>query len=483
MAVVSDFTALLNEYGLRWNPLTSVGQPAVVTYSFTQTVPGYKTATDYPGLQVMNEAQKNQVRQAIQIFDSVAGIDFVEVPDSDQVQIRLGLHNFAGTAMSSAAGYANYPNITPIGGDTWFDTRTLPDFAQDTWRFETVLHELGHAIGLKHPFEGPTTLVASLDNSNYTLMSYTDAGTWKTAPQVLDIEATAYYYGAAATTENAVVASYVASSGKIRIDVTHHAGQTVTGSNSADLIVGGAGNDVLAAGGGLDVLNGGDGADMALYYGPRSAYRVTVDNGLYAVASTTTGWTADVDGTDYLLGVETIGFRNYQTASSDGSGVDAYNLATLAIDQSAANRVYRFFNAATSSHFFTASVEERNTIVGTNPTLVYEGAAFGARQTPSGGAGEISVYRFLNTATGSHFYTASAQERDSIIASLPAFAYEGVAYYAYGGGEASIHTALHRFFNTANGTHFFTASAAEKDNIIATLGQYRYEGIAYYVDV
>ena len=37
----------------------------------------------------------------------------------------------------------------------------------------TILHELGHALGLKHPFEDGNELPVSLDDTTHTIMSYT----------------------------------------------------------------------------------------------------------------------------------------------------------------------------------------------------------------------------------------------------------------------------------------------------------------------
>jgi hypothetical protein len=45
------------------------------------------------------------------------------------------------------------------------------------------------------------------------------------------------------------------------------------------------------------------------------------------------------------------------------------------------------------------------------------------------------------------------------------------------------HEELYRFFRADNGTHFFTTSEAERDSIMASLPHYRYEGVAYYVDL
>ena len=43
--------------------------------------------------------------------------------------------------------------------------------------------------------------------------------------------------------------------------------------------------------------------------------------------------------------------------------------------------------------------------------------------------GSIPLYRFFNTQTGSHFYTAAEAEKDSIIENLPTFNFEGTAYW------------------------------------------------------
>jgi lysyl endopeptidase len=39
------------------------------------------------------------------------------------------------------------------------------------------------------------------------------------------------------------------------------------------------------------------------------------------------------------------------------------------------------------------------------------------------------AYRFYNTVSDSHFYTVDAAERDNVAATLPNFRYEGVAFY------------------------------------------------------
>lgn len=141
--------------------------------------------------------------------------------------------------------------------------------------------------------------------------------------------------------------------------------------------------------------------------------------------------------------------------------------------------VYRFYNTEKGSHFFTSSVAERDAIAQNLFQYRYEGEAFDAATRSTN---TIDVFRFYNNATGTHFYTASAAERDQVIRTSADFRYEGVAYKAYASSEGGAHEELYRFYNQKNGTHFYTTSEAERDTIIGTLPTYRYEGIAYYVD-
>jgi hypothetical protein len=141
--------------------------------------------------------------------------------------------------------------------------------------------------------------------------------------------------------------------------------------------------------------------------------------------------------------------------------------------------VFRFFNTATGTHFYTASVEERDRIVATLPVLRYEGPAFHASSSPA--TALSPVYRFYNSRTGVHFYTISEDERNHILANLPQYVLEGVAYHASKLAGDNLLKPLFRFYILSKGVHFFTASASEADNIRATLPDYRYEGIAYHV--
>ncbi len=92
------------------------------------------------------------------------------------------------------------------------------------------------------------------------------------------------------------------------------------------------------------------------------------------------------------------------------------------------------------------------------------------------------LYRFYNKLNGSHFYTASAAEKNTIMAQLPdVYQYEGVAYNVTATDVAGS-SPVHRFYNVTNGSHFYTASEAEKAMVIARWPSvYTYEGIGFWI--
>ena len=89
------------------------------------------------------------------------------------------------------------------------------------------------------------------------------------------------------------------------------------------------------------------------------------------------------------------------------------------------------------------------------------------------------VYRFYNHGTAAHFYTVSLAERDQVMANLPMYQYEGAAFQASTTADASL-SPVHRFFNVRTGVHFYTISDEERQRVQSTLPDFRYEGVAYH---
>ncbi|MGY3034660.1 serralysin [Bradyrhizobium sp. USDA 4354] len=83
----------------------------------------------------------------------------------------------AQSPAANPTAYAYYPGNYASGGDIWFGTQYNFSLAKlGNYYFTTALHELGHALGLKHSQEagGPANVAvpSAHDSSEYTVMSY-----------------------------------------------------------------------------------------------------------------------------------------------------------------------------------------------------------------------------------------------------------------------------------------------------------------------
>ncbi|MHB8762257.1 MAG: family 16 glycosylhydrolase [Coriobacteriia bacterium] len=140
--------------------------------------------------------------------------------------------------------------------------------------------------------------------------------------------------------------------------------------------------------------------------------------------------------------------------------------------------VHRFYKPDTGTHFFTASADERDAVATSWPGVFrYEGVAY----TLEAPRNSWPLYRFYNRLNGSHFYTVSRTERDLVLKNLSdVYAFEGEAFKV--SRTADVGPAVHRFYNRSIGAHFFTASVAERDIVMANYPHvYTYEGVPFYL--
>ncbi|KIK82763.1 M10 family metallopeptidase, partial [Pseudomonas sp. W15Feb9B] len=179
--------------------------PTKLTYSFiepnTSYFPtNYSADNEYKSIYSLSGYQKNGIISALATWSAVANITFTQTSDdiSNVGDLRFGGYGLMG---NEAAAWAYTPSNTPNGGDVWIGEPTTDYPIKGTYDYMTYIHEIGHALGLKHPFSAsgsnPTILNPALDDVQFTVMSYNNSYSYQPmTPMVLDILAIQALYGA-----------------------------------------------------------------------------------------------------------------------------------------------------------------------------------------------------------------------------------------------------------------------------------------------
>lgn len=246
-----------------------------LTYSFPATAGRYDSdgiaanginyGSETLSFQEANDAQKGILVYALRLVQTYTNLQFTSLDQSsaNEGSIRLALSNAPSTA------HAYLPEGSYGSGDIWMNPVGGPTYGTPlagNWGFATILHEVGHTLGLKHgheskPYESssfaPGPLSTEEDNWNYSLMTYRSYEGAETNPvqgntssdnpmtyMQNDIAALQYMYGANFDYLNGNTLYQWDTSGNAFVDGTYW----LTGENAKVLMT-------LWDGGGVDTIN------------------------------------------------------------------------------------------------------------------------------------------------------------------------------------------------------------------------------------
>lgn len=195
-------------FGTRWTT-------TALTYSFA-TLPSQ--LSDYSPVNAINpddfsaldSTQQLYVERALEMWTTVSGLTFTEAASPEDADIRVYWYR---SPDNPTARVVDFPSSEPEGGDIQLGHSVANEASWDpgTYAYLTILHEIGHALGLKHPHDEigifPEVDPAA-DSIELSVMSYRSypgqvlgggytlaEGSYPTAPMLHDIAALQYLYG------------------------------------------------------------------------------------------------------------------------------------------------------------------------------------------------------------------------------------------------------------------------------------------------
>lgn len=170
-----------------------------ITYSYSNTEPTDYADEGITGFIAFPDAAKTPSKASFDDIETFTALTFTEVASDGDIRLNV-IGQSGGTD-----GYAYYPG-DGIGGDIFLNNEytTTDQYVAGGSPFFTVVHEVGHAMGLDHSFEGDGTLPTAEENTQHSVMSYTNVKNYSinftvegnsiSSSPVIDHDTTGYSY-------------------------------------------------------------------------------------------------------------------------------------------------------------------------------------------------------------------------------------------------------------------------------------------------
>jgi Ca2+-binding RTX toxin-like protein len=179
----ANVRALLMDY--RWTTSPGGSQPATtISYFASQqasdytSVPGYPAAAQIASFQPLTANQKLAAFTAFELVASYTKLTFVEAASglAGDAAFRFARYNSTGSESRFPANEGGYaPTDSREAGDTFLGSNgNAPAAFFGTDDFNTIMHEMGHAFGLKHGHDGGYNgaLAARVNDNEFSVMTY-----------------------------------------------------------------------------------------------------------------------------------------------------------------------------------------------------------------------------------------------------------------------------------------------------------------------
>eukprot|EP01030_Chromulinospumella_sphaerica_P009147 gene9147-8958_t len=365
---------------LRWNAAAALGSSVTVSYSFVTAAPA--SGVGASGFRAFTAAEQQVVRKLLADTSALCGITFSEVSDSSAShgQIRFGVSQQAST--EGVAWLPNQSGAGDLAGDVWMDVESMANLTAGSEGYVALLHELGHALGLRHPTNSDAgdawsnVVAAGFNSKQLSVMASTVSGDglFRSDWGLYDVLALRYLYGstlhgggdddyqfgaASSTTvtltddggTDSIDASAatlgvqislvpgslssigltplgVAAVNNVAIGATSWIEQAI-GSRYDDVITGNERDNLLQGYGGNDVIDGGAGRDTVRFAGKLADYTLATSFGNLQVTAKD-----GISGFATLSNVERVQFADQSMAFDiSGTAGKAYRIYQAAFDR------------------------------------------------------------------------------------------------------------------------------------------------------